>query len=455
MTAGANAQPARATIDIGRLIDDGGWRSAQTVIVALTALTIVFDGIDNQLLGIAIPTMMREWSVPRPAFAPVVSLGYLGMMIGGATAGLAGDRIGRRTALLGSVIVFGAMTVAASFATGPGALGLLRLAAGLGLGGAMPNAAAIAAEFVPRRHRPIAVTVTIVCVPLGAMLAGLLGIRLLPAIGWRALFMVGGIVPIVVAIALRWLLPESPRFLARDPARWPDLARTLTRAGYDVKPGVAFSDATEAPVARVSIGTLFGSAFRRDTVALWGSFFSCLLAVYLAFSWLTSLLTGAGFDAGTANTGITAFNLGGVIGALSGGWAMARLGSRTAMLTMAGAAIAGALALAVTSIEVSAMRSIIFQLAFTGAMINGVQTTMFALAAHVYPSAVRATGVGAAVSFGRSGAILSGYIGAWVLEFGSHAFFLTMAGAMTVALISLALVRHHVGRTSTSSSPVG
>src|SRR4029079_5131101 len=97
----------------------------------------------------------------------------------------------------------------------------------------------------------------------------------------------------------------------------------------------------------------------------------------------------------------------------------------------------------VTSIEVSAMRSIIFQLAFTGAMINGVQTTMFALAAHVYPSAVRATGVGAAVSFGRSGAILSGYIGAWVLEFGSHAFFLTMAGAMTVALISLALVRHH------------
>jgi len=455
MTAGANAQPARATIDIGRLIDDGGWRSAQTVIVALTALTIVFDGIDNQLLGIAIPTMMREWSVPRPAFAPVVSLGYLGMMIGGATAGLAGDRIGRRTALLGSVIVFGAMTVAASFATGPGALGLLRLAAGLGLGGAMPNAAAIAAEFVPRRHRPIAVTVTIVCVPLGAMLAGLLGIRLLPAIGWRALFMVGGIVPIVVAIALRWLLPESPRFLARHPARWPDLARTLTRAGYVVKPGVAFADATEAPVARVSIGTLFGSAFRRDTVALWGSFFSCLLAVYLAFSWLTSLLTGAGFDAGTANTGITAFNLGGVIGALSGGWAIARLGSRTAMLTMAGAAIAGALALAVTSIEVSAMRSIIFQLAFTGAMINGVQTTMFALAAHVYPSAVRATGVGAAVSFGRSGAILSGYIGAWVLEFGSHAFFLTMAGAMTVALISLALVRHHVGRTSTSSSPVG
>ena len=455
MTAGANAPPGRATIDIGRLIDDGGWRSAQTAIVALTALTIVFDGIDNQLLGIAIPTMMREWSVPRPAFAPVVSLGYLGMMIGGATAGLAGDRIGRRTALLGSVIVFGAMTVAASFATGPGALGLLRLAAGIGLGGAMPNAAAIAAEFVPRRHRPIAVTVTIVCVPLGAMLAGLLGIRLLPAIGWRALFMIGGIVPIVVAIVLRFLLPESPRFLVRRPARWPDLARTLSRAGYELAPGAAFVDGTEAPVARVSIGTLFGTAFRRDTVALWGSFFSCLLAVYLAFSWLTSLLTGAGFDAGTANTGITAFNMGGVIGALSGGWAMARLGSRSAMLTMAGAAIAGALALAVTSIEVSAMRSIIIQLAFTGAMINGVQTTMFALAAHVYPSAVRATGVGAAVSFGRSGAILSGYIGAWVLEFGSRAFFLTMAGAMTVALISLALVRHHVGRTSTSGSRVG
>jgi hypothetical protein len=67
-----------APVDIGRLLDDGRWGGYQRWLVFLTALTIVFDGIDNQLLGIVIPTLMREWGAPRSAFAPIVSLGYHG-----------------------------------------------------------------------------------------------------------------------------------------------------------------------------------------------------------------------------------------------------------------------------------------------------------------------------------------------------------------------------------------
>src|SRR3954466_11444168 len=219
---------SESAVDVGRVLNDARLRPYQRWVVFLSALTIIFDGIDNQLLGIVIPTLMREWSVPRSAFAPLVSLGYLGMMIGGAISGLAGDRFGRRTALLGSVAMFGAMTLAAVTATGPAELGWLRLLAGIGLGGAMPNAAALAAEFVPLRQRPIAVTVTIVCVPLGATIAGLLGIRLLPVVGWRMLFVAGGLVPLVAVIVLWRVLPESPRFLARDCARWPELIRLMT-----------------------------------------------------------------------------------------------------------------------------------------------------------------------------------------------------------------------------------
>ncbi len=198
-------------------------------------------------------------------------------------------------------------------------------------------------------------------------------------------------------------------------------------------------------MAKVSVGTLFTPALRRDTIPLWAAFFSCLLAVYLSFSWLTSLLTDAGFDRGTANTGITAFNLGGVAGALLGGWAIARVGSRTAMLTMAGLAIVGAAGLGLKTISVDVpILPIIAMLAFTGAMINGVQTTMFALAAHVYPGIVRATGVGTAVSFGRTGAIISGYAGSWTLEYGHGAFFGLITASMAVAFVSLALVRRHV-----------
>jgi AAHS family 4-hydroxybenzoate transporter-like MFS transporter len=189
--------------------------------------------------------------------------------------------------------------------------------------------------------------------------------------------------------------------------------------------------------------------FRSDTIPLWGAFLSCLLAVYLGFSWLTTLITGAGFDPGTANTGITAFNLGGVGGALAGGVAIARFGSRMAMLVMTAVAIAGALAL--SSLTISPGESLVPLLALltlTGATINGVQTTMYALAAHVYPSAVRATGVGTAVSFGRTGAILSGFAGAWALEFGHASFFGLIAASMTVTFVSLALVRKHVPRAS-------
>src|SRR4030095_2670051 len=134
-----------AQIDVGRRLDEGNWDGYQKWLVFLTALTIVFDGIDNQLLGVAIPSIMQEWSVPRAAFSPVVSIGYAGMMIGGALAGLAGDRFGRRSALLVSMALFGVTTSASAWAATPSQLALLRLLASAGLGGAIPDATALAA----------------------------------------------------------------------------------------------------------------------------------------------------------------------------------------------------------------------------------------------------------------------------------------------------------------------
>jgi AAHS family 4-hydroxybenzoate transporter-like MFS transporter len=442
MNGGSVAQ----VVDVGRLLDEGRASGYQRWLVLLTAMTIVFDGVDNQLLGVVMPTLMQEWSAPRSAFAPVVSLGYLGMMVGGAIAGILGDRVGRKQALLGSMVLFGAMTLAAVLADGPTMLGWLRLLAGIGLGGAMPNAAALAAEFVPLRHRPLAVTVTIVCVPLGGVLAGVLGIRLLPHFGWQTLFVLGGVIPIAAAALLVTLLPESPRFLARHPSRAPELVALLRRMGHPVPVDVRFVDEREPQVSRVSVGTLFDRTWRRDTSALWVAFFSCLLAVYVGFSWLTSLFAGAGFDASTASTAITLFNLGGVAGALAGGVVIGTVGSRAAMLTMAAGGMAGATTLAFMPITASTtIAPVMAMLTFTGACINATQTAMYALAAHVYPSGIRSTGVGAAVSFGRTGAILSGYAGAAMIEWhGSTSYFGFMAAAMALALAALAVVQRHV-----------
>ena len=434
-----------SSVDVGAILDEGAWGGHQKLFVSLTALTIIFDGIDNQLLAISLPAIMKDWTMPRAAFAPVLASGMLGMMIGGAMGGVAGDRLGRRVALLASVLLFGLFTTAAATADGLWTLGALRLFAGLGLGGALPNAAALASEYVPRRHRPFAVTLTIVCIPLGGTLAAFVGGRLLPIVGWRALFAIGGLLPVIIAAVVSRLLPESPRYLARNPARWPELAQTLERIGHRMPPNSAFADRTEKPIATTSVAVLFTSAFRRDTFALCGAFFCCLLAVYTAFNWIPSMLTGAGLTLIVASNGLAAFNLGGVGGAIGGGLLIARFGSRPTMLGMAAIAIIGALTLAALPISPGNAFSIVLVLGITGGMINAVQTTMFALAAHVYPTAVRATGVGTAVAVGRSGGVLSTYVGAWALEAGgSTMFFGTIAAAMTLVFACLAAVRRHV-----------
>ncbi len=443
-----------STVDVGATLDTAPWSRYQKLLVFATATTIVFDGLDNQLLGAALPALMREWSLPRPAFVPAQTAGMIGMMIGGAIGGVLGDRLGRRIALLGSVVAFGLLTLLVPLASGVGALTLLRFIAGLGLGGAMPNAAALSSEYVPIRQRPFAVTMTIVCIPLGGTLAGFIGGQVLPRFGWRGLFVVGGGLPLLLAAILVTLLPESPRFLARRPDRWPQLRALLRRLGHAVADDAQFADVSERAVVRVSARELLVPEYRRDTLALAASFFFCLLSVYVGANWVPSMLAGAGFDVGTASYGLTAFNLGGVVGAIGGAIVIMRLGSRVTMVVMAAGAAAGAAVLASMSIGTQSAFAVLAMLAWTGGLINAVQTTMYALAAHVYPTAVRATGVGTAVAVGRIGGVLSPSVGSWALETGgSSRYFGMMAATMVAALIGLASLRRHIPAAEAAPEP--
>ena len=432
-------------IDVGAVLDDGHWGAHQKLLVFATALTIVLDGLDNQVFGGTIPALMRDWHLPRTAFTPVLTSGMFGMMIGGAIGGVVGDRLGRRVALLSSLLVFGLLTLLVALAGSPLALVVLRFLAGLGLGGAMPNAAALSSEYVPTRHRPFAVTLTIVCIPFGGSLAGFVGGEVLPRFGWRVLFLICGAAPLVLAAILVKVLPESPRFLARHERRWHELSVLLRRLGHHVPEGAAFVDTAEKAAARTSMRELLVPAYRRDTLALCGSFFFCLLSVYMGTNWVPSMLTAARFDVGTASYGLTAFNVGGVVGAILGAVMIMRFGSRLSMLSMAAGAIGGAVVMAVMPIGPQATVAVFAMLAWTGGLLNAVQTTMYALAAHVYPTSVRATGVGTAVAFGRIGGVLSPILGSWALQSGgAPQYFGLIASTMTLAFVALAAVRRHI-----------
>jgi AAHS family 4-hydroxybenzoate transporter-like MFS transporter len=436
------------SVDIGATLDDGPFTTMQRCVVLLAALAIVLDGFDGQLIGFAIPVLIREWGITRGAFAPAVAAGLIGMGIGSACAGIVADRFGRRQAVIGSVFLFGIATCAIGFAPDVAAIAILRFFAGLGIGGALPTATTMTAEYTPARRRTMMVTATIVCVPLGGMLAGLFAHEVLPRYGWRGLFFAGGALPLVLGFVLVRALPESPRYLARRPARWPELGALLARMQRPVAPGTVFTDVKDARAAggRSGFGALFASGQARDTIALWCAFFMCLLAVYAAFSWLPTMLAASGLSVSVAGAGLTAYNLGGVIGALLCAWAIAHAGSRwpLALCSIGGAASA------VWLMGVDASRHtgwLIVGLGLHGLFVNAVQSTMYALCAYIYPTAVRATGTASALAFGRLGAILSAFAGAIVITTGGAGAYLTMlAVAMGVVCIALLAVRRHIPR---------
>jgi AAHS family 4-hydroxybenzoate transporter-like MFS transporter len=433
------------TLDVGALLDGSAWTTYQKLITALAALAVIFDGFDIQILGFAIPSLVREWHVARAGFAPVLAIGLAGMALGSPLAGYFGDRFGRRTALIGCVGLFGVATIATAFVNGLTALAVLRFVTGMGAGGALPNASALTAEFAPLRRRPVAVKLTIVCVPLGGMLGGLIAARVLPAFGWRALYAIGGAAPLLFALVLWWALPESPRFLVRRPARWTQLARFLTRMGHAVSPDTTFEDHTDRTSAdRVSLLTLFRPGLARDTAGLWIAFFFCLGSIYLVFGWLPAMLSAQGLDLATASSGLAVYNFGGVLGVLLWTVLMTCLGSRGPMLSGALACAASALALLLVPVQAQGDRTwLIAGLFVNGLLANAVQTSMYALAAHVYPTSVRASGVAYAASVGRVGGLLSSLGGAAIIQAGSGAYWYALALAMVCAFAGLAWVRSH------------
>jgi AAHS family 4-hydroxybenzoate transporter-like MFS transporter len=434
-----------ATLNVAAILDQGNCSGRQKVWVGLAALMIIFDGVDIQLIGIAIPSIMTDWGVERSAFQPVLAAGLVGMMIGAWCGGMTGDRFGRKRALIGSVIAFGILTAASSQAGNLLQLGVLRFLAGVGLGGALPNATALVSEYVSARLRAFTVTITIVCVPLGGVVAGLVGAEILPTSGWRMLFIVGGLAPVALALAVMLLLPESPKYLVRHPARWPELRRILQRLGRSVSPQTAFFESQDLATGRPPLSSLFAPKLRVSTIAVWVAFFSCLLAVYTGFNWLPSLLTGQGASVSTAGRALAAFNLGGVVVAVGGTLLITPFGSRRTLLTMAAIAVAGALVLAATPLGSAEAVLVVALLGVMGGAINGIQVILYGVAAHVYATEVRATGVGSASGIGRFGAIASVFVGAWAIEGGgSVAYFVVIGTAMASTLIALAILPNHI-----------
>jgi MFS transporter, AAHS family, 4-hydroxybenzoate transporter len=437
------------TLDLGKALDHARFRGLPLRVFVFAALALIADGFDIQAIAFVAPALLTEWNVTRAALAPVLAAGLVGMGIGSFAFGTLGDRWGRRSALLAALVLVAMMSLMCALARDLFELGMARLLLGLGLGGALPNASALMAEYAPARHRSVIVAAAVVGIPLGGLLGAEVSAQLIPTLGWRSLFVVGAVAPALLVLAMWFWLPESARFLARDPSRRSELLAVLARLGHSNIADDTELVAHEPKVSATSGGlrTLWSNALRRDTAGLWLAFFASVFVVYSIFSWLPTVLTAQGLPLTTAIRGSLVFNVGGVVGSLLAAWLMTRLGSRRVLV---GVALAGIATLAMLGLAPASpshsLLPLLLGLTVAGACINGVQVGLYPLASHIYPTACRATGVGWALGVARFGGVLSAFAGSAVLVLGAGTlpFFGSIAVAMTLVVAGLMIVRRHV-----------
>lgn len=201
------------SLDIEDFIDNTKFSPFQWLLLLLCFLVIFMDGYDMAAIAYVAPSLLDEWGLQKAELGPAMSAALFGLAFGSLLSGPLADKIGRKPAVIYSVLLFGGFSLATAWASSIGSLTVLRFITGLGLGAAMPNAITLLSEYCPKRRRTMIVSAMLCGFPLGAAAGGLLAGYLIPVFGWRSVLVVGGIVPILLCGILPWVLPESVRYM--------------------------------------------------------------------------------------------------------------------------------------------------------------------------------------------------------------------------------------------------
>jgi AAHS family 4-hydroxybenzoate transporter-like MFS transporter len=355
------------------------------------------------------------------------------------------------------LLIFGLFTAALSTAHGILGLTVLRFLAGLGLGGAIPNVTALMAECSPVRHRALAVTLTAIAMTVGAMLGAGIASWILPAFGWRALFMVAGSIPLLALPVLYILLPESPKYLAGGPYNRERLRRVLDGLRVKYPSHGVITRQEEGDAERVSAWMLFDFAFLRDTLALWMTFFFAMAVGYMLLNWIPTILTDAGFSLRQSSLGLFVYNGGGILGAVMGALIVRRLSSRAVLYFCVGGMFVALFAGAGPKFASTNAGLVVAVLFLLGVFLTAASSSIFAIASNAYPTALRSMGIGAAVAFGRLGAIGSSFMGAAAsgAAAGSRTSFQVAAALLAGEAIAMMFITRHVPPVAGMKALVG
>ncbi|RZF29191.1 MFS transporter [Paraburkholderia sp. UYCP14C] len=423
-------------IDIGTVIERQQTNRFGVLLIVAMGVMMMTEGYDLAAMAFAAPALGRAWHLEHGVLGPVFGAFVFGTMIGAFVLGYLGDVIGRkRMIVIGSVVLAG-FTLAASRATALDQLLVLRFLAGIGIGGVVPNAIAYTTEFAPKRWRATWVTLMYTGYTIGSSVGGLVSAWLVPKFGWQVVFVIGGIAPLVSSAMLWFAVPESIRFLTLK-GRHAEVARIVARIapGLPVAPGTRFVTGGAArgdAHGDGSLQLLFAGRLRALTPVLWAVYIANSMALFFLSSWLPVLIESVGLAPREAALVSTMFQLGGTLGGLA---LMRFVDTRGAIiitvLPLVGTPV---VALLGTGLPGPMLVAAVF---LTGFTVVGTQFGLNAVAALVYPTALRAKGTGAAVGIQKIGAIAGPVIGGMLMSAHLPVEQLFFLGAVPVAFVAV------------------
>jgi AAHS family 4-hydroxybenzoate transporter-like MFS transporter len=407
---------ASKSVSVKEILDSGRFSGYQIWVCFLCFCLTFFDGFDLSLVGVSLPKIAEFLHSKPTALGVVMSAGNVGALIGALVLGLLADRFGRKKMLLVSAFMFGIFTFAISFIQSVEQLVVFRFLAGLGLGGAVPNALAFGSEYAPSHKRATLATTMYAGVAIGAVCAGFAASYLLPRYGWQSLFLVGGIVACLIGLFMVFFLPETLAYLVqkgRDKDRthiYKIVSKIAPKYAAD-KETVFVSSEKKLPGAPVA--HLFKEGRALNTILLWMAFIVSYYLLWFILSWTPMLLKKSGASPQEFSLAFACINIGSALATISIGMLMDKFNPLNILkigffLAFVSVIVFGYYA--ASPFTIVAIVSVIM-----GFFVIGSNSGLMALATLTYPTDIRGTGLGWATGIGRSGSLIAPIVGGIML----------------------------------------
>lgn len=380
----------------------------------MCCLVMLVDGFNQQSLNYAAPAIIKDWHIKREMMTPVFDINIFGWMIGSIAFSMLADRYGRKTAILLAVFVFGIFTASLPLATNLVQLSVLRFISALGIGGGMPMAISLMADYAQTKTRGLKVTLLYLGYTGGSSGGGFLAAALTPGYGWKSVFLVGGVVSIIIGLVLLVALPESVRYLVLKKGskdRILDYARKL-------KPRAAFASDTQFVINEtakkgVPVTHLFTEGRSAMTLFLWFALGLSFVTHFFLSAWLATLFSeySNAMSIPAAQRTAALFQAGAGFA-----WCVGYLLDKRGIPMVTWAMLLGALPVAALGLVAGAYMGVTMGVALAaGILVLGGGIGLNAISSMVYPTFIRSTGTGAAFAAARIGALMGPAIAGYLI----------------------------------------